>query len=238
VNLAIAPRDRGVSVGLLDADIYGPSAPMTLGVEDGAQRVRMTEDRVILPLDAQGISLVSFGFLWGRRRPRCGAGPLVSKAVRQFSRGVLRSAIDVLVWTCPPAPATSRCLTPSWSWVERLEPRRIRVAFAIRDRVLGSASDAIRGPRFAVAGTCDLSICGGRRRPGRPRAAGWGVGDFQCRPGASFPLHSPQTGFAAGSSEVQCAQRVAVRGTVKRQKGHSWSVGSAGTDSCRSRSRL
>jgi ATP-binding protein involved in chromosome partitioning len=102
VNLAMALRDRGANVGLLDADIYGPSVPMMLGVEDGAQRIRMTESRVILPLDAQGISLVSFGFFLGPESPAVWRGPMVSKAVRQFSRGVLWSAIDVLVVDLPP----------------------------------------------------------------------------------------------------------------------------------------
>jgi ATP-binding protein involved in chromosome partitioning len=102
VNLAIALRDRGANVGILDADIYGPSVPMMLGIEDGAKRVRMTEDRVILPLEAHGISLVSFGFFLGPESPAVWRGPMVSKAVRQFSRGVLWSAIDVLVVDLPP----------------------------------------------------------------------------------------------------------------------------------------
>ena len=102
VNLALALRELGLRAGLLDADIYGPSVPVLLGLEDGARRVRMTEQRQILPLEGHGLAVVSFGFFLGAASPAVWRGPMVSKAVRQFSRGVLWPDLDVLVVDLPP----------------------------------------------------------------------------------------------------------------------------------------
>lgn len=102
VNLALALRERGLRVGLLDADIYGPSVPMILGIEDGAKRVRMTDDRKVLPLERYGLAVVSFGFFLGPESPAVWRGPMVSKAVRQFSRGVVWPELDALVVDLPP----------------------------------------------------------------------------------------------------------------------------------------
>lgn len=101
-NLALALRSEGLRVGLMDADIYGPSIPIILGIEDGAQRVRMSEDKKILPLEAHGLAVVSFGFFLGPQSPAVWRGPMVSKAVKQFSRGVVWPELDVLVVDLPP----------------------------------------------------------------------------------------------------------------------------------------
>ena len=102
VGLALALRAAGHRVGLLDADIYGPSVPVLVGLEDGAERVRMSEGKQIVPLEAFGLSVVSFGFFLGPQSPAVWRGPLVGKAVRQFSRGVLWPELDVLVVDLPP----------------------------------------------------------------------------------------------------------------------------------------
>lgn len=102
VNLALALRAAGLRAGLLDADIYGPSVPMILGLEDGAKRVRLTPDRKVLPLEALGLPVVSFGFFLGPESPAVWRGPMVSKAVKQFSRGVVWPELDVLVVDLPP----------------------------------------------------------------------------------------------------------------------------------------
>jgi ATP-binding protein involved in chromosome partitioning len=101
-NLALALAADGLRVGLLDADIYGPSLPILLGIEDGAARVRMTADRHIVPLEAYGLPLVSFGFFLGERSPAVWRGPMVAKAVKQFARGVEWPALDLLVVDLPP----------------------------------------------------------------------------------------------------------------------------------------
>lgn len=100
--LALAAAEGGLEVGLLDADIYGPSIPDLLGVENAAERVEMTDDRNIVPVEARGLPFVSFGFFLGRRSPAVWRGPLVAKAVEQVSRGVLWPELDLLVVDLPP----------------------------------------------------------------------------------------------------------------------------------------
>jgi len=102
VNLALALASTGMRVGLLDADIYGPSLPILLGVADGAARARMTPEKHLLPLEAHGLPFVSFGFFLGEGSPAVWRGPMVSKAVKQFARGVEWPALDVLVVDLPP----------------------------------------------------------------------------------------------------------------------------------------
>lgn len=102
VNLAQALKESGLSVGILDADIYGPSMPVLLGVEDGARHVRMTPEKQIIPLQAHGVAVVSFGFFLGAQSPAVWRGPLVGKAVKQFARGVIWPDLDVLVVDLPP----------------------------------------------------------------------------------------------------------------------------------------
>jgi len=102
VNLALALAAGGLRAGLLDADIYGPSLPILMGIEDGARRVRMTPEKQILPLRAYGLPLISFGFFLGEGSPAIWRGPMVSKAVKQFARGVMWPELDVLIVDLPP----------------------------------------------------------------------------------------------------------------------------------------
>jgi len=102
VNLALALAREGLRTALLDADIYGPSLPILLGIEDGASRVRMSSEKHILPLEAHGLPMISFGFFLGEGSPAIWRGPMVSKAVKQFARGVAWPELDVLVVDLPP----------------------------------------------------------------------------------------------------------------------------------------
>jgi len=102
VNLALALAREGLRAGLLDADIYGPSLPILLGLDDGAARVRMSPEKHILPLDAHGVPIISFGFFLGEGSPAIWRGPMVSKAVKQFARGVKWPELDLLVVDLPP----------------------------------------------------------------------------------------------------------------------------------------
>ena len=101
-NLALALARGGLRAGLLDADIYGPSLPILLGIEDGARRARMSPEKHILPLEAHGLPVISFGFFLGDASPAIWRGPMVSKAVKQFARGVAWPDLDVLVVDLPP----------------------------------------------------------------------------------------------------------------------------------------
>ena len=102
VNRALALARDGLRTALLDADIYGPSLPILLGIDDGAARVQMSADKHILPLEAHGLPIISFGFFLGEGSPAIWRGPMVSKAVKQFARGVAWPELDVLVVDLPP----------------------------------------------------------------------------------------------------------------------------------------
>jgi ATP-binding protein involved in chromosome partitioning len=102
VNLALSFARDGLRSALLDADIYGPSLPILLGIEDGAARVKMSPEKHILPLVAHGLPMISFGFFLGEGSPAIWRGPMVSKAVKQFARGVAWPELDILVVDLPP----------------------------------------------------------------------------------------------------------------------------------------
>ena len=102
VSLALALVRAGFVVGLLDADIYGPSVPILLGIENGSQQIKVTADKHIIPVSTFGLSLISFGFFLGEGSPAIWRGPMVSKAVKQFARGVEWPQLDVLVVDLPP----------------------------------------------------------------------------------------------------------------------------------------
>src|SRR5688500_15196987 len=86
VNLAVALAQEGARVGLLDADIYGPSIPLMMGAK-GQQPAAATADNgqpVMIPLEAYGIKMISVGFLVDDSQPVIWRGPMVSQLLRQF----------------------------------------------------------------------------------------------------------------------------------------------------------
>ncbi|HZH96878.1 MAG TPA: Mrp/NBP35 family ATP-binding protein [Flavisolibacter sp.] len=102
-NLALALAKGGASVGLMDADIYGPSIPIMFGVR--GERPQMTEREgkgLIVPLERYGIKLLSIGLLVDEKSAVVWRGPMVSNAVRQFVTDVLWGELDYLVIDMPP----------------------------------------------------------------------------------------------------------------------------------------
>ncbi len=99
INLAVALLGQGLKVGLLDADIYGPSLPRLAGVRD-AKPERI--DEKIIPIEAHGLKLMSMGFLVNEEAPMIWRGPMVQSAVQQLLRDVDWSGLDVLVIDLPP----------------------------------------------------------------------------------------------------------------------------------------
>ena len=100
VNLALALAGAGRRrVGLLDADVYGPSLPIMFGTD---ARPRVTPAKRIQPLERHGIGLISMGFFLDESSPVIWRGPIVMGIVRQFLRDVDWGALDVLVVDLPP----------------------------------------------------------------------------------------------------------------------------------------
>jgi len=100
VNLALALAQRGLRVGLLDADVHGPSVPLMTGA--AGARPSMVEGKRILPIERFGIKLVSMGFFLDDRSPVIWRGPMVMSIVRQFLKDVVWGHLDVLVVALPP----------------------------------------------------------------------------------------------------------------------------------------
>ncbi|MDF2439108.1 MAG: ATP-binding protein involved in chromosome partitioning [Abditibacteriota bacterium] len=104
VNLAIALAQTGAQVGLLDADIYGPSIPIMLGVPEGEQPMGTEENGVqmIFPIERWGIKLMSIGFLTEKENPIIWRGPMVGKMIQTFLGTVLWGELDYLIIDLPP----------------------------------------------------------------------------------------------------------------------------------------
>jgi len=100
VNLAIALRDRGLKVGLLDADIYGPSLPRMLGALN--QRPEVSDAKKIQPISRYGIKTMSLGYLVDEQQAAVWRGPMLFKAMDQFFRDVEWGELDYLVIDLPP----------------------------------------------------------------------------------------------------------------------------------------
>jgi ATP-binding protein involved in chromosome partitioning len=99
-NLAAALSQIGYKVGLLDADIYGPSIPMMMGT--GGERPRSAGGQNFYPLDRYGIKLISIGFFLDDQAPVIWRGPMVMSAVRQFLKDTLWGTQDFLIVDLPP----------------------------------------------------------------------------------------------------------------------------------------
>ncbi|MFK7888559.1 MAG: iron-sulfur cluster carrier protein ApbC [Gammaproteobacteria bacterium] len=99
-NLALALRAEGAKVGLLDADIYGPSLPLMMGLTD--QRPTSKDGKRIDPLVAHGVTCMSVGFLVDPQQPMVWRGPMVTQALRQLLDDTIWGELDYLVVDLPP----------------------------------------------------------------------------------------------------------------------------------------
>jgi ATP-binding protein involved in chromosome partitioning len=99
VNLAIALKERGLKVGILDADIYGPSMPRLLGLKGQPQQIASDK---LAPMQAYGLKVMSMGFLVDEETPMIWRGPMVMSALSQMLKDVDWGTLDVLVVDMPP----------------------------------------------------------------------------------------------------------------------------------------
>lgn len=98
-NLALALSRAGAAVGLMDADVYGPSMGLMLGASG---RPTMADEKTLIPIDAQGIRLMSMAFLSGDDTPVIWRGPMVHGLIQQFLSNVAWGELDYLVIDLPP----------------------------------------------------------------------------------------------------------------------------------------
>ncbi len=100
VNLAIAIAQKGKKVGILDADVYGPSLPRLIGMPNA--KAMQAEDGRLIPLDACGIKAMSMGFMVDEAVPMIWRGPMLQSALIQLVRDVNWDGLDILVIDLPP----------------------------------------------------------------------------------------------------------------------------------------
>ena len=98
INLACAFKGLGMKVGILDADIYGPSLPRLTGIKQKPT----TANNKLVPLEAFGLKVMSIGFLMAEDSPTIWRGPMVMSALEQMLKDVLWGDLDVLVIDMPP----------------------------------------------------------------------------------------------------------------------------------------
>jgi ATP-binding protein involved in chromosome partitioning len=99
LNLALGLRDVGLRVGLLDADIYGPSVPRLTGIREKPQ---LNDERKMIPIQRFGLAIMSIGFLVEEDTAMIWRGPMVMSAITQMLRDVAWGTLDVLVVDMPP----------------------------------------------------------------------------------------------------------------------------------------
>jgi ATP-binding protein involved in chromosome partitioning len=99
INLALGLRDLGLRVGLLDADIYGPSVPRLTGIREKPQ---LDDNKKMIPIVRFGLAIMSIGFLVEEDTAMIWRGPMVMSAITQMLRDVAWGTLDVLVVDMPP----------------------------------------------------------------------------------------------------------------------------------------
>jgi ATP-binding protein involved in chromosome partitioning len=99
VNLAIALKNMGALVGLLDADVYGPNVPVMLGT---TEQPKMLDEKTIIPIQAYGVKTISMGLLNPGDRPLVWRGPMLHSVMQQFLRSVRWGTLDYLIVDLPP----------------------------------------------------------------------------------------------------------------------------------------
>jgi ATP-binding protein involved in chromosome partitioning len=98
VNLAVSLAQEGAKVGLIDADIYGPSIPLMMGINDRPK----IKNQKLMPLEAHGVKVMSIGFLVDPNQAVIWRGPMASGAIKQFMTDVDWGELDYLIFDLPP----------------------------------------------------------------------------------------------------------------------------------------
>src|SRR5687768_5411976 len=133
VNLAIALAKTGAKVGLLDADIYGPSVPLMLGLKDSPQVV----DGKIQPPVSEGVKIISMGFFYEQsQQAGIYRGPIISGIIKQFLTDVNWGEIDYLIIDLPPgtgdAPLTTAQTIPITGILIVTTPQEVAMNVAVK----------------------------------------------------------------------------------------------------------
>ena len=136
VNVAVSLAARGLRVGLVDADFYGPNIPRMMGVYERP----MVDDGRILPLEAYGVKLMSIGFLVDRDAPAIWRGPIITKVLHQFLNDVAWGELDYLLVDMPPGTGDAQL-----SLVQQVMVHGAVIVTTPQEMAVG---DALRGAKM------------------------------------------------------------------------------------------
>jgi ATP-binding protein involved in chromosome partitioning len=158
VNLALALQAEGASVGILDADIYGPSQPMMLGVAD--QQPESKDKKTIEPVEAHGLKSMSIGYLIDEDQAMVWRGPMVSSALQQLLNDTNWGELDYLIIDLPPGtgdiqltlaqkvPVTAALIVTTPQDIALLDARKAMVMF-----------EKVKIPSLGVVENMAVHIC-------------------------------------------------------------------------------
>ncbi len=157
VNLAVALKQQGYAVGLMDADIYGPNIPMMIGVT----KEPVKEGEKILPAEGQGVKVISMGFFVPEDTPVVWRGPMVHSAIQQFFRDVVWGELDYLLIDLPPGtgdvPLTLSQLVPLTGAITVTTPQEV----ALQDVRKGMMMfKKVNVPLLGVIENMSYFVCG------------------------------------------------------------------------------
>ena len=99
MNLALSLKTIGLKVGILDADIYGPSLPKMMSINE---KPKSEDGKSLTPINQYGIQCISIGFLVDEETPMIWRGPMVTSAIKTFTQKVLWNDLDFIVVDMPP----------------------------------------------------------------------------------------------------------------------------------------
>jgi ATP-binding protein involved in chromosome partitioning len=136
VNLACALAKRGLRVGIMDADVYGPNLPRMMGVNEPPP----VRDDKIQPLLAFGVKVMSIGFLIERDQPAIWRGPIIMKVITQFLRDVAWGGLDYLIVDMPPGTGDAQ--------LSLVQATNIHGGLIVTTPQQVAVGDALRGVRM------------------------------------------------------------------------------------------
>lgn len=158
-QLALALRDQGHAVGLLDADIYGPSIPTMLGP---AEKPGSPDGKRIFPIEKHGIKTISMGYLVDPNAAMVWRGPMLAGAVTQFVQDVVWGSLDYLIFDLPPGTGDIQL-----SLAQRLQvsgsilvttPQEVALADVVRAKAM---FDKVRIPTLGLVENMSYFVCDG-----------------------------------------------------------------------------
>ena len=177
-NLAVAMALEGWKVGLLDADVFGPSAPRLFGLKDKPQ----VEDNFVVPLQAYGVKIMSIGLMIDENAPVVWRGPMVMSAITQLLREVIWGELDALIVDMPPgtgdvqltlaqsAPLSGAVIVSTPQDLALIDARR---GIAMFDKVKIPTLGIIENMSYFICPHCggrsDIFAHGGARREAQAR---------------------------------------------------------------------